>query len=111
VAFVEGSSVLAIRVWETLFAAIGVVSSKWIIAENLQSLTVKIIIAGALINVLLNYLTIPVWGIEGAAFASLISIIFTVIILPFLIKKLRGNVVFRINAIFFIGLYRLMNKK
>jgi O-antigen/teichoic acid export membrane protein len=110
-AFIEGSDVLAIRIWETFFAAIGVVSSKWIISENLQRLTVKIIVAGALLNILLNYLLIPVHGVEGAAAASLISIVFTVIIFPYFISSLRKNIKARLKAIFLIGFYELVFKK
>lgn len=109
--FLEGSNVLAIRIWETFFAAIGVASGKWIVAENLQRLTVKIIVAGALINIGLNYMLIPIFSIEGAAAASLISIIFTVIVLPYLITELRANVRMRIKAMFSIGLYKWVYKK
>jgi O-antigen/teichoic acid export membrane protein len=110
-AFSEGSNVLSIRIWETFFAAIGVASGKWIVAENLQRLTVKIIVAGALINIGLNYILIPIFSIEGAALASLISIILTVIVLPYLIIELRGDVTMRVKAIFLIGLYKLVYKK
>ena len=109
--FLEGSNVLAIRIWETFFAAIGVASGKWIVAENLQRLTVKIVVAGALINIGLNYMLIPIFSIEGAAAASLISIIFTVIVLPYLITELRANVRMRIKAMFSIGLYKWVYKK
>lgn len=107
-AFVAGSDVLAIRIWETFFAAIGIASGRWIIAENLQRMTMKIIVAGALINILLNYFFIPVYGIEGAAVASLISIVFVVIIFPYFIPALRENVKARIKAIFLIGIYGLI---
>tara|TARA_B110000046_G_scaffold62680_1_gene70207 strand:- start:14853 stop:16133 length:1281 start_codon:yes stop_codon:yes gene_type:complete len=110
-AFSEGSNVLSIRIWETFFAAIGVASGKWIVAENLQRLTMKIIVAGALINIGLNYMLIPIFSIEGAAVASLISIIFTVIVLPYLIIELRGDVTMRVKAMFLIGLYKLVYKK
>lgn len=107
-AYLNGADVLAIRIWETLFAAIGVVSSKWVISENLQKHTVNIVILGAVINVCLNYIFIPIWGIEGAAVASVISIICTVIVIPYFNKSLRKNVVMRLEALLLIGLIRMV---
>ena len=52
-----------------------------------------------IINVVLNYFTIPCWGASGAAFASLITQIFTSIILPLFIKDLRPNAKLMLEAI------------
>ena len=41
-----------------------------------QLVYMKILFMGAILNVILNYLLIPIWGIDGAAVASMTSIIF-----------------------------------
>ena len=41
-----------------------------------QVVFMKILFAGAILNIILNYILIPIWGINGAAIASMVSIIF-----------------------------------
>ena len=41
-----------------------------------QVVFMKILFAGAILNIILNYILIPIWGINGAAIASMTSIIF-----------------------------------
>ena len=48
-------------------------------------------LSAAIINIVLNYILIPVWGASGAAFASLITQIMTCILLPAIIKNMRPN--------------------
>ena len=57
-------------------------------------------IFAAIINVGFNYVFIPIWGASGAALASLITQIFTSIILPYCIKDLRPNAKLMLEAIF-----------
>lgn len=67
------SNVLTIHVWSAIFVFLGVAGGKWLIAENLQKLSLLRTLSGMLLNVALNLLLIPRYGIEGAAFATLIS--------------------------------------
>lgn len=106
--YMDGASVLSIRIWETVFAAIGVVSSKWLVVENLQKLGLYFLVIGAMINVILNYFLIPFYGIDGAAMASLLSIILTVIILPYSHPELRGNVIVRVKALCLFYIFDFM---
>jgi len=70
----EGAShVLMIHIWAGVFVGLGVVSGKWYLSENLQRLAFWRTFAGTIINVLLNLILIPVFYIEGAAFATLAS--------------------------------------
>ena len=72
-AYIQASGVLALHIWAGVFVFLGVASSKWFIAENLQKYSFYRTLAGALINIVLNYILIPLYGIYGAAFATLIS--------------------------------------
>lgn len=69
----QTATVLMIHIWASIFVFIGVASSKWLIAENLQKYSFYRTIAGALINIALNYVLIPMHGINGAAIATLAS--------------------------------------
>lgn len=46
---------------------------------------------GAVANVALNFLLIPAWGINGAAIASLITQIFTNVIVGYFLKPIIPN--------------------
>ena len=69
----EAASVLMIHIWASIFVFLGVASSKWLIIENLQGYAMINTIIGAITNILLNLLLINYFGIEGAAWATLIS--------------------------------------
>ncbi len=72
-AFNETSKVLAIYIWSNIFVYMNNASWQWYIAENLQHLASIRLALGALANIFLNIYMIPLWGIIGAAYATLIS--------------------------------------
>ena len=72
-AYSESGEVLMIHIWTGVFVFLGVSSSKWFVSENLQKYTFYRTLSGAIINIILNLLLIPVLSIYGAALASLIS--------------------------------------
>jgi O-antigen/teichoic acid export membrane protein len=71
--FVEGSVVLSIHILGSIFAFSGIAASNWFILENLQKMTLRRTAVGAIINIILNLILIPIYGIVGAAIATLIS--------------------------------------
>ena len=83
--------VLQILVWYVSFSYMGSVRNVWILAEGKQSMLWKINLAGALLNVGINFALIPLMGASGAALASLVTQIFTNFILGFIVKPLRAN--------------------
>jgi O-antigen/teichoic acid export membrane protein len=71
--FIEASPVLAILVWASLFVFIGVGTSQWFLTENLQNLSFHRTLYGAIINIILNFILIPFFGIIGASISTIIS--------------------------------------
>jgi O-antigen/teichoic acid export membrane protein len=69
----QAASVLTIHIWAGVFVFLGVASSKWFVTENLQKYSFYRTMAGAIVNILLNYILIPLYSIYGAAIATLIS--------------------------------------
>lgn len=69
------------------------------LVENKQKYLWIINLSGAIANVVLNLLFIPLWGIVGAALASLITQFFTNVIVNYLISPIRYN-----NILMFKGL-------
>lgn len=71
--FAAAGPVLAVHIWASLFVFLGVAQGTWDLAENLTKLALFRTSVGALINVLLNLVLIPMYGPLGAAIATVVS--------------------------------------
>lgn len=72
-AYQAASEVLAIQIWGGVFVFIGVSTGVFFTAENYTRKTLYRTVLGAVSNILLNIVMIPLYGIYGAAIATLIS--------------------------------------
>ena len=68
--FVEAAKVLSIHIWASIFVFLGVASSKWMMVENLQILTLIRTITGMIVNVILNLYLIPGYGLTVTKFGK-----------------------------------------
>ena len=59
------------------FVGLGYINGRYMVAENLLYLSMRRNIYGLILNILLNILLIPRYGIHGAAFSTLISLMYT----------------------------------
>lgn len=82
---------LRISIWSETFAMIGTARGIWILCENKNKYVKYYLVIGAIVNVILNALLIPVYGINGAAFATLITQIVTSIIAPLFYKETKEH--------------------
>jgi len=82
-------SALQLTVWYTTFSYVGSARNVWILAEGQQKHLWILNLAGAVMNVVLNFIFIPLWGILGAAFASLVTQIFTNVFMNMMIPSIR----------------------
>lgn len=89
--YTGAKSVFRIITWYTGASYLGVARSTWMVCENRQRYEKIIAGLGAISNIILNLLLIPVYGICGAAWATLTTQILTNILFPFLFKDLREN--------------------
>ena len=89
--FIPAIPVLQILIWNSAFSYMGVVRNIWILGEEKHDKLWKINSSGALANVIFNVIFIPLWGACGAAFASVLTQIFTNFILGFLMPSIRPN--------------------
>ena len=97
--YLPAINTLRIVVWFSTFSYVGTVRDIWILAKEKQHYLWLINLSGALCNVVINYLLIPIWGINGAAAASLITQMFTNVLIGFWIKDIRPNNVLIIRAL------------
>ena len=98
-AYVPATSTLQIVVWYTTFTYIGAVRAVWILAEKKQKYLWKVSLFGMIMNICLNLVFIPLWSIKGAAIATLITQLFSNVIVNYIIKPFRAN-----NKLIFKGL-------
>ncbi|HWQ38892.1 MAG TPA: flippase [Burkholderiales bacterium] len=71
--FADSAGVLAIHAWASVFVYLGMASSSYLLARDLTMVSLTRTMLGAVVNVVLNLLLIPEYGIRGAALATLIS--------------------------------------
>ena len=62
--------ILQIQIWASIFVFPSVLIGQWFIVENLQKIYLYRALTGVFINVLLNYLLIPILGVSGAAIST-----------------------------------------
>lgn len=103
-AYAPASLPLKILTWQTAFSYLGVARDIWVVCEEKQKYLKYIYVSAAAANVALNLLFIPLWGAAGAAFASLVAQIVTVMVAPFFIKGMRENSIMMLDAILLKGI-------
>lgn len=69
-------STLQIHIFSSLFIFFGSISNRWLILDNIQRYWMINSAIGAFANIVLNIYLIPIYGINGAALATLISYAF-----------------------------------
>jgi len=96
--FNQASGVLSIHAWGGVFAVLSIVTRYWSINENLQHLEIIRTVSGAIINILLNLLLIPKYGIMGAAYATLLSHLWAGFLFDFTHPATRRLLYYKIQA-------------
>jgi len=87
--YLGAANVLSVLIFSGIFSFLGVASSQYLVAENLTKISFYRTLIGAVINVILNLMLIPTFGIIGAAFATLVSYMCAAYLLNVLFQKSR----------------------
>jgi O-antigen/teichoic acid export membrane protein len=95
----RSAGVLVIHIWASIFVFLGVASSSWFIVENLQKYSFYRSLMGACLNIVLNFLLIPRYGVYGAAISTLAAQFIAVYFCNALHPKLRVTFKLQTNAI------------
>ena len=98
-AYSSSIGVLVIYVWAAVPYFIGYVRQETFVAEGLIKLNLVITVIGALSNVALNFLLIPLWAGNGAAFATLISYSVAALLAPWFFPSSRKIGLMAVKAI------------
>lgn len=98
-AYSEARGPLLFMIWSTVFSAMSNARAIWMISENKQKYNKHILICGVAVNLMLNGALIPTIGMNGAAFATLITELVCCFIAPYLIKGTRPYVRYMIQSL------------
>lgn len=104
--YAMASTVLAIHIWAGVFVFLGVASSNYLIAENLTKISFVKTFIGAIVNIFLNLILIPFFGIIGSALATLISYFISVLSIG-LFSSTRNNFFILIKS---FNVFRIIGK-
>lgn len=83
----DSARVLAILGFSNIFVFIGVCQGVWVINEGWRWIVISSTIAAAISSLALNLLLIPRYGVDGAAYASLLTLAVSVILVPLLLSS------------------------
>ena len=97
----EAAIVLKIYIWAFVFVSLGVASSHWLVTENLEKHALLRSFLGAILNISLNLYLIPIYGITGAAYATLITQLFVSYLFFGISKHTRNNFILSTRALSF----------
>ncbi len=73
VSYQDAGTILSIHIWASMFVFIGVGQGPWNLTEGYMKLSLQRTIAGAVLNVAINLVLIPLYGGIGAAIATVIA--------------------------------------
>lgn len=71
--YLESIEIFKIHIFSNIFAIIGLFTHQWYLAKGLQNLTFLRVMLGAVINIVLNIILIPLYGTKDAAISTVIS--------------------------------------
>lgn len=97
--YIDSVKVLQLYTFISIFVFISIVNGRWFVIKNLQKKVFYRTIIGMLINIILNYLLIPIYGINGAIYATLFSYSLGVVGSMFLFKDTRPNFIYTMRAL------------
>jgi O-antigen/teichoic acid export membrane protein len=97
-AYVGASLTLSIYIWSGISVFLGVAVNNFLLSQNLTKISFYTTAFGAIINVVLNIILIPVWGIFGSALATLVSYTFVTFSIIFF-KESRPQIRVILNSI------------
>ena len=90
--YAVSSDILKVLIWYIPFTCIGGVKDIWILSEGKQKYLLPINTSGAIVNAVLNLLFISKYGLVGVAVATVVSQIFSNVLICAFICDLRRNI-------------------
>ena len=100
------SVALRLYIWSSIFVFLGSAGGKYLVTENFTRISFVSTFTGTIVNVALNLIFIPKYGISGAAMATIVSYampIFIIAVLP----KTRGQAMLMLKSLNIFLIWRI----
>jgi O-antigen/teichoic acid export membrane protein len=91
--------VLQVLAWNLVFVAMGAARGPWVLIENLQFYSYLYVVMAMLMNVVLNFVLIPLYGPVGAAIASLAAQVGATVVFPYFVKPTRISAIMLLRSL------------
>ncbi|MDA3787560.1 MAG: flippase [Desulfobacula sp.] len=98
-AFLPAAGVLSIHIWAGVVVFLGVASGKWFLTENYIKKNLYRTSLGVVINIVSNLMLIPLYGIYGAAIATLLGQLSADLLYDFFDKQTYPSLKLKIHAL------------
>jgi O-antigen/teichoic acid export membrane protein len=98
--FIESANILSVYVWSIVFVFINSAQWKWYLVMGYQKLALRRLIVGAALNIVLNIIFIKLFGLIGAAYATVLSYAYVGYFGNLISRKLRINFLLISKALF-----------
>ena len=98
--YIDSVATTKILSFSIIFVFFGVTNEHWYVSNNLQKYYAIYVFLGALTNALLNYILISKFGIEGAAYATIITYFLIIFIFDCLNKETRSLLKIKFKSLF-----------
>jgi len=103
-AYAAAAPVLAIHIFASLFVFIGLARGIWVTTESRFIFSLVSNLAAALVNVVLNWVLIPIAGVAGAAYATLISYFVAYVATAAFLPTMRPVFIMQLRALLLLDL-------
>jgi O-antigen/teichoic acid export membrane protein len=100
--YLIGSTVLSILIWNGVIISLSALTFRYLIIKGLRIISIYRSLLGLALNLILNYILIPIYGINGAAIATLISQLFSLFIINGVISKTKNIFVIQCKSLLYI---------
>ncbi|ENU0860955.1 TPA: flippase [Citrobacter amalonaticus] len=94
----QSGDILKLHVWGGIFLCMGITSGSWLVAQKRLKLNLYRNLSGLVLNFFLNIILIPVYGVTGAAIATVTGLALAFLFFDLLNKELRKMFIIKIQA-------------
>ena len=103
VEYAPSASVLTIVMWTSIFSAMNSVSARYLTVEKMEKKVALRTLYAAALNIALNAIVIPIYGVDGAAAATLVCVFLTAYAMDWLdrelviLRTIKNKAIFKLN--------------
>lgn len=101
-AYAESANLIVIIMWSSIFISIGSVTSRYLTIEKMEKKILLRTVVTTVLNVIMNYIFIPIYGMQAAAFTTFFCAFISSYVLDWFDNELKPLRRIKNKALFFI---------